>query len=146
MARPEYLDGRLRIISDARHKHNLTVLTKEIHQNIMDFQTDENEMNQNFKNKLFGAYKKIVESSFNDPAFIKTMLESAKKDIFKLFGELPYQKSRNIYISIYKFLNKEELINEDKQSIEKNSINENAYRASYNNQNKRILEKLNDVA
>ena len=25
MARPEYLDGRLRIISDARHKHNLTV-------------------------------------------------------------------------------------------------------------------------
>ena len=154
MARPEYLDGRLRIISDARHKHNLTVLTKEIHQNIMDFQTDENEMNQNFKNKLFGAYKKIVESSFNDPAFIKTMLErfknalknSAKKDIFKLIGELPYQKSRNIYISIYKFLNKEELINEDKQSIEKNSINENAYRASYNNQNKRILEKLNDVA
>ena len=154
MARPEYLDGRLRIISDARHKHNLTVLTKEIHQNIMDFQTDEDEMNQNFKNKLFGAYKKIVESSFNDPDFIKGMLErfktalrnGTKREMFKLIAELPYQKSRNIYISIYKVLNRDELINENRKPTEKNSINENAYRATYNNQNKRILEKLNDVA
>ena len=154
MARSEYLDGRLRIISDARHKHNLTVLTKEIHQDVMNFQTNEEEMNQNFKNKLFGAYKKIVESSFNDPDFIKGMLErfknalksGTKREIFKLIGELPYQKSRNIYISIYKVLNRDDLNNENKKPIDKNPINENTYRASYNSQNKRILEKLNDVA
>ena len=154
MARPEYLDGRLRIISDARHKHNLTVLTKEIHQDIMDFQINEEEMEQNFKNKLFGAYKKIVESSFNDPDFIKTMLDrfktalrnGTKRELFKLISELPYQKSRNIYISIYKVLNRDELINDNKKHVDKNPINENAYRATYNNQNKRILEKLNDVA
>ena len=154
MARPEYLDGRLRIISDARHKHNLTVLTKEIHQDIMDFQTNAEEMDQNFKNKLFGAYKKIVESCFNDPDFIKGMLDrfknalknNDKKEIFKLISELPYHKGRNIYISIYKVLNRDKLINENKQPIDNNPINENAYRASFNSQNKRILEKLNDVA
>ena len=153
MARPEYLDGRLRIISDARHKHNLTVLTKEIHQNIMEFQISEEEIDQNFKNK-FGAYKKIVESSFNDPDFIKRMLErfksalknGFKKDIFKLIEELPYSKSRNIYISIYKMLNKEQIIDETKEDKEKDFINHSTYRANYNNQNKRILEKLNDVA
>lgn len=154
MARPEYLDGRLRIISDARHKHNLTVLTKEIHQDIMDFQTNEEEINQDFKNKLFGAYKKIVESSFNDPDFIKGMLErfknalksGTKKEMFKLIGELPYQKSRNIYISIYKMLNKDKILNENKEELDNKFINTNAYRANYNMQNKRILEKLNDAA
>lgn len=154
MARPEYLDGRLRIISDARHKHNLTVLTKEIHQDIMDFQTNDVEMDQNFKNKLFGAYKKIVESCFNDPDFIKGMLDrfknalknNDKKEIFKLISELPYHKGRNIYISIYKALNREQIMNENKENIDNKFANPNAYRASFNNQNKRILEKLNDVA
>ena len=154
MARPEYLDGRLRIISDARHKHNLTVLTKEIYHDIMNFQTNDEEINQDFKNKLFGAYKKIVESSFTDPDFIKRMLErfkvalktGTKKDIFKLIGELPYQKSRNIYISIYKMLNKDKILNENKEELDNKFINTNAYRANYNMQNKRILEKLNDAA
>ena len=154
MARPEYLDGRLRIISDARHKHNLTVLTKDVHQDIMNFQTDDEEINQDFKNKLFGAYKKIVESSFTDPDFIKRMLErfkvalktGTKKDIFKLIGELPYQKSRNIYISIYKMLNKENHFEKNEEKTDNKIINDNAYKASYNIQNKRILEKLNDVA
>ena len=154
MARPEYLDGRLRIISDARHKHNLTVLTKEIYHDIMNFQTNDEEINQDFKNKLFGAYKKIVESSFTDPDFIKRMLErfkvalktGTKKDIFKLIGELPYQKSRNIYISIYKMLNKENHFEKNEEKTDNKIINDNAYKASYNIQNKRILEKLNDVA
>lgn len=154
MARPEYLDGHLRIISDARHKHNLTVLTKEIHKEIMDFQTIDEDIDQDFKNKLFGAYKKIVESSFNDPDFIKGMLErfknalksGTKKEMFKLIGELPYQKSRNIYISIYKMLNKDKILNENKEELDNKFINTNAYRANYNMQNKRILEKLNDAA
>ena len=154
MARPEYLDGRLRIISDARHKHNLTVLTKEIHQDIMDFQTNGEEINQDFKNKLFGAYKKITENSFNDPDFIKGMLDrfkstlkdGTKKEIFKLIGELPYQKSRNIYISIYKMLNKDKNIKEEKEENIIKLANNNAYKANYNSQNKRVLEKLNDVA
>ena len=154
MARPEYLDGTLKIISDARRKHNLTVLTKDIHTEIMAFQTNDEEINQDFKNKLFGAYKKIVESSFNDPDFIKGMLErfknslknGTKKEMFKLIGELPYQKSRNIYINIYKMLNREQNINKIEEETINNFSNINAYRANYSAQNKRILEKLNDVA
>ena len=76
----------------------------------------------------------------------KTALRNGtKREMFKLIAELPYQKSRNIYISIYKVLNRDVLINDNKKNVD-NPINENTYRASYNNQNKRILEKLNDVA
>ena len=154
MVRPEYLDGHLKIISDAKHKHNLTVLTKEVYKEIMNFQINEEEINQNFKNKLYGAYKKIVESSFSDPDFIKKMLErfknalknEAKHEIFKLIAELPYQKSRNIYISIYKMLNKNVEINNKKEELSEIIVNNNPYKANYNGQNKRILEKLSDAA
>ena len=154
MARPEYLDGKLKIISDARHKHNLTVLTKEVHQEVMNYQINEEELNQDFKNKLYGAYKKIAENSFNDPDFIKGMLDrfkstlktGSKREIFKLIVELPYQKGRNIYISIYKMLNKDKTMNERKEELNNDFINENPYKAKYNIQNKRILEKLNDAA
>jgi len=128
IAHNDYFDGTLKIISDV--KHNFKVLTKETYNNIIDFQNNDEVIDRNFKNKLFGIYKKVIEHSFEDVDFIKQMLErfkeilknDSKEEIFKIIEELPYDKSRNIYFLIY-----DEVQRKKAEKIKK-------------------LEKLNDVA
>lgn len=128
MASPNYLDGRLRIISDV--KHNFGVLSKEKFNLIVEFQNSIEEIEGILKNKLYGMYKKVVESLFEDKGFIKGMLdrfnmalkENKKETVFKIIEELPYHKGRLIYFTVY----------EEKVKIKKENL--------------RKLEKLNDVA
>lgn len=152
MSNNEYLDGTLKIISDV--KHNLRIITKDIYAQIIELQSNEEELEQPLKNKLFGGYKKSVESLFTDKDVIKELLErfkqalrkGNKKEIFSIIGEIPYIKSRNIYLIIYDYLNREKVV--EKASVEKTDlINEhtNFYKANHRD-NLRILEKLNDVA
>lgn len=105
-ARPGYLEGNLKIISDK--KHNLKILTKENLILIQEFQNNDIEPNRELKNKLYGLYKKIVENTFENKNFIDGMLDrfketlnkGNKKEIFKIIEELPYAKSRIIYLSL----------------------------------------------
>jgi len=128
MTQTDYLDGNLKIISDV--KHNLRVLSKDIFANIVDFQKSGELLDQNYKNKLYGLYKKIVESTFGDKGFIQGMLDrfklalkgSHKTEIFSIIEELPYAKSRLIYFTIF-----DENIRRKDEMLRK-------------------LEKLNDVA
>lgn len=104
---PDYLEGKLKIISDA--KHNLKPLTSDIFNTIVTFQGDTEDIDQNFKNKLFGGYKKIVESIFADTGFIQGLLnrfkialkKNEKTELFRIIEELPYAKSRMIYFLVY---------------------------------------------
>lgn len=106
----EYLNGNLKIVSDA--KHHLEVLTKDKFIEIREFQLNDSEIDRDFKNKIFGMYKKVVESTFEDKSFIKGMLDRFKKslkdgsknEIFSILEELPYNKSRMIYLNIYEVL------------------------------------------
>jgi len=112
MANFSYLDGTLKVISDV--KHNLRVLTKDIFMNIVEFQNDDEDIDREYKNKLFGVYKKIIESTFEDKGFIQGMLDrfknalkdNSKDQIFSIIEELPYAKSRAIYFAIYDEENK----------------------------------------
>ena len=128
MAKEDYLLGNLKIISDV--KHNFKILSKEIFDVIVEFQNNDLVIDGVFKSKLFGSYKKIVEKTFDDSGFIKTMLDrfkdtlknGSKIEIFKIIEELPYQRSRLIYFTIY-------------EEIRKRNI-----------ENIRKLERMNDVA
>jgi len=101
------LDGNLKVISEA--KHNFKALTKDIFDIVREFQNNNDEIDRELKNKLFGIYKKIVESTFTEKNFINGLLSrfkdalknSKKRDIFKIIEELPYSKSRIIYFLIY---------------------------------------------
>jgi len=112
ISQSEYLNGTLKIISDM--KHNLKVLTKDIFLEIKEFQNNNDEFDRDFKNKLFGVYKKIIENTFEDKSFIQGMLDrfklalrnDHKQEVFSIFEELPYNKSRLIYLSIYDEVNK----------------------------------------
>jgi len=124
----DYLNGTLKIVSDM--KHNLKVLTKDKFLAIREFQTSDLELNRELKNKLFGLYKKVIETTFEDKSFIQGMLDrfkiclkgNDKKEMFSILEELPYQKSRMIYLNLYEEINKRE-----KEIL-------------------KILEKLNDAA
>lgn len=124
----DYLNGNLRIISDM--KHNFKVLTKDVFGVVREFQTNDMEIDRNFKNKLFGTYKKLIENLFSDKDFIQRMLDKFKNalksenksEIFGILEELPYNKSRIIYLCIYEELEKRK------------------------QENLRKLEKLDDVA
>ncbi len=120
MATLDYLNGNLKIISDAKHKHNLPIITKDMYLIINEFQTSNFKMNQDMKNKIFGLYKKIIESLFTDSVFIKGLLNRLKEslrynnklEMFQIIEELPYNRSRNIYIEVYNMeaKRKEELV------------------------------------
>ncbi|MBE6157150.1 MAG: hypothetical protein E7161_05395 [Firmicutes bacterium] len=107
MAQVDYLNGTLKVISDV--KHNLRVLTKDIFTSIVEFQKNDELLDQDYKNKLFGIYKKMIESTFEDKGFIQGMLDrfklalksSNKDEIFSIIEELPYAKSRSIYFTIF---------------------------------------------
>jgi len=107
MVHDSYLDGNLKVISEA--KHNFKALTKDIFDIVREFQNNNDEIDRELKNKLFGIYKKIVESTFTEKNFINGLLSrfkdalknSKKRDIFKIIEELPYSKSRIIYFLIY---------------------------------------------
>jgi len=128
MTQPGYLAGTLKIISDV--KHNLKILTKEVFEAVIDFQNNTEDIDRDYKNKLYGAYKKVVEGTFEDKGFIQGMLDrfndalkgNNKREIFGIVEELPYEKSRAIYFKIY---DEELLRTQDKL---------------------RKLEKLNDAA
>ena len=107
IANSDYINGTIKIISDA--KHNLKALTKDMFIIIREFQINDVVLDRAFKNKLFGIYKKVVESTFENKSFIQRMLdrfkislkEGNKENIFSIIEELPYQKSRIIYLNIY---------------------------------------------
>ena len=107
IAHEEYINGKLKIVSDM--KHNLKALTKDIFNNIMEFQISDNEIDRASKNKLYGIYKKVIENTFENKSFIQGMLDrfklclkgNDKKEIFSILEELPYNKSRIIYLYIY---------------------------------------------
>ena len=107
IANSDYLNGTLKIVSDV--KHNLRVLTKDVFMIIREFQLNDLDLDREFKNKLFGMYKKVIESTFENKSFIQGMLdrfklalkENDKENIFSIIEELPYNKSRIIYLSIY---------------------------------------------
>lgn len=106
----EYLNGSLKIISDARH--HLEVLTKDKFMLIREFQLNDVDIDRDFKNKMFGMYKKVVECTFEDRSFIQGMLDrfkdslknDSKQEIFIILEELPYNKSRMIYLNIFEIL------------------------------------------
>ncbi len=106
MVQDDYIVGSLRIISDL--KHNLAILTKDDYLNVINYQEVSEEIDQNLKNKIFGMYKKIVESVFTDPDFIRGLLDrfkevlrnNSKEAMFQMILELPYHKSRSIYLTI----------------------------------------------
>ncbi len=107
-----YLGGNLKLVSDV--KHNLKVLTKDVFVRILDFQSNTEEMDQDFKNKLYGIYKRVIEQVFKEDDVIKRLLErfkeclksNNKEYLFKIIEELPYVNSRKIYFTIYECLNK----------------------------------------
>lgn len=109
MTHADYLDGTFKVISDAKHKHNLRILTKEIFANVVEFQSNVELLDQDYKNKLYGVYKKIVEHTFEDSGFIKGMLDrfklalkaNDKNKIFSIVEELPYAKSRALYFAVF---------------------------------------------
>ena len=131
MVQLDYLEGQLKIVSDA--KHNLKIITKDIFAKVLEFQNDK-EFNRDLKNKIFGSYKKVIEKVFSDSNFINGLLTRFKNilktndkiEMFKIIEELPYDKSREIYIRLA----------DDLIKIEK----------SKDEQNLRILEKINDAA
>lgn len=116
----DYINGTLKIISDK--KHNFKVLTKENFGIIREFQTNTEELDREFKNKLYGMYKKVIEGAFKDKSFIQGLLdrfkislkEGNKNEIFSILEELPYTKSRIIYFSIY-----EELLKRKEENLRK---------------------------
>lgn len=116
----DYINGTLKVISDK--KHNFKVLTKDIFNIIRDFQTNEEEVDRDFKNKIFGIYKKVIENTFEDKSFIQGMLDrfklslkdGNKAEIFSVLEELPYQKSRIIYFYVY-----EELLRKKEEKLRK---------------------------
>lgn len=122
-----YIDGNLKIISDARH--NLRVLTKNEFNTIMDIQNSNEPFDRDFKNKIFGAYKKSVEHTFQDKIFIRGMLDAFKDilnsddkiRIFKVISEIPYANVRTIYFNIYDEYVKRLEIN--KRKLEKTNDN-----------------------
>lgn len=124
----DYINGTLKVISDK--KHNLKALTKDIFGIIREFQTSNEELDRDFKNKVFGVYKKVIESTFEDKSFIQGMLDrfklslkdGNKNEIFSILEELPYAKSRIIYFNIY-----DEIIRKKEENLRK-------------------LEKLDDAA
>lgn len=107
MAQASYLAGSLKVISD--FKHNFNVLTKDKFSEIVEFQNSIEEISLDFRNKLYGSYKKVVERTFEDKGFIQGILErfkialrsGNKAEIFSIVEELPYAKSRVIYFTIY---------------------------------------------
>ena len=109
-----YFDGVLKIVSDV--KHNLRPLTKDNFLIIKEFQTSDVQFDRELKNKLFGMYKKVVESAFEDKGFIEGLLErfkeclkgNDKNQIFAFLQELPYAKSRNIYLKLSDEISKKE--------------------------------------
>lgn len=103
----DYINGYFKIISDK--KHRLPILTKEKYDLIRDFQNNNMEITQEFKNKLYGAYKKIADKEFKDEDFrngiLKKFNETLKKgnkhEIFEWLERLPYVSIRNFYFTIY---------------------------------------------
>ena len=117
MASSDYLDGNLKIISDA--KHNLKVLTKDIYDNVMDVVNGNIILNKNMKNKLFSVFKNIIDKNFDDldvkdhvvNEFKKILKDGTIEEVFKYINLLPYIKCRPIYFMLYDELNKEKEIN-----------------------------------
>lgn len=110
MVKYDYLVGDFKIVSDK--KHRLPILTKDKYEIIRDFQNNDMEISKDFKNKLYGSYKKIIDKNFKDSEFKNNMLDKFntvlkdgnKKEIFKLLEALPYDNIRDFYITIYKEL------------------------------------------
>lgn len=127
MVQPEYFGGTLKIISNLHH--HLNILTKEIFASIMEFQNNDLEIDRDFKNKLYGYYKKIVETLENNALtvdnlskFKEALRSNNKEEIFRLMGELPYSKSRSMYFMIGEEYTKKR--EESLRKLEKLSDNE----------------------
>ncbi len=127
IVRPEYINGTLKIVSDKHHR--LDILSKESFDLIIEFQKSATEIEREFKDKLYGHFKKIVDT-FDEIDYVEKELtrfrvalsSNNKEDIFKIIGKLPYFKSRSIYLMIA-----DEIIKRKQESLrklEKTSENE----------------------
>lgn len=101
----EYLKGNFKIISNL--KHRLPILTKEDLKTINEINNGEIELETNLKDKLYGYYKKTLEKLADNEAFyerLKKFKEALKinnyNEIFELIKEMPYSKSRSIYVML----------------------------------------------
>lgn len=110
MATFDYLLGNLKIVSSL--KHNLSILDKIHYDRVINFIKNDEVFIIDLKNKLYGAYRKVVCQSFSDEEFISGILDrfntslksGNKKSVFKIIEELPYSKSRNIYLYLSNIL------------------------------------------
>ncbi len=109
IVRDEYVNGIFKIISDS--KKTLLPLTKERMDVIKDFMASSEEIERPLKDKLYGYYKKILETFLDNDMlniklkeFKKALNENNKEDIFFLLGKIPYYKGREIYFMLWKEL------------------------------------------
>lgn len=118
------LDGELRIVSDARRRHNLPVYTRDIYNDLFPIVTGVNEMDHVLKGRIHDAFYNVVKNIFDDEGFIKNILKRFKEaldnncinEVFNLINELPYDKARNIYFVIYRVIsNRKNNINESQK-------------------------------
>ena len=117
MVRQEYLNGQLRIVSDAGH--NLRVLTKEMFEEIVDVIMGKVELDNVLKSKLQSVYKQTLEKICDSSTIIQSFLLKFKdaiktnniSDLFKYIDILPYNKSRLIYFMIYDEVEKKKELN-----------------------------------
>lgn len=111
IVRPEYLTGKLRVISE--YKHNFDILTKDIFERVNEFHnmliTD-----KQILNSIYNVYKNNLEDVLTDAVMINKFLELFKKSLYdndfnksmELIEQLPYLKARNIYFYINKAISK----------------------------------------
>ncbi len=111
LVEPLYLFGTFKIISNL--KHNLKALTKEKFDIINDFANTTDELEQSFKDKLYGYFKKVVEKLDNNELYQEYLKQykfalntNNYKDVIALINKLPYAKARCIYFMIIDEVNK----------------------------------------
>ena len=112
MPQNEYIDSPLKVLgllkSEGNNKYackqDYDIISKKIIEVVNSFRYKEEKLEINDRNKLFGTYKKVLESTFTDRGFIQNLLErfknilkeNNKNEMFKIIEELPYNKSRII--------------------------------------------------
>ena len=114
MVEGKYLNSPLKVISE---HHRFDILTCDILDVVREFLESSDELDEDFKNKLYGYYKSIIEKIYFDDKFVNGVLKSFKKiknegtkrDLFLAIQELPYEKSKELYFKVYNELQKRDI-------------------------------------
>ena len=108
-----YIYGTLKVISNK--KHNFKIIDKDIFEVIRAFQYSKEPISNELKNIIYGLFRKIIDNEFEENLFKKGMLTkfkdaidlNDKEKMFKIMEELPYVRSRTIYLGIYETISKD---------------------------------------